>query len=74
MRWSNDVYVSTPHRVQPPSRERYSIAFFLDPNPEALVSALPTCVAPGQAPRHPPVTAAEHLRQRLSATYKPASA
>lgn len=70
MRWSNDVYMSTPHRVRPPTHERYSIAFFLDPNPEAQVSALPTCVPPGQAPRHPPVTAAEHLRQRLSATYK----
>ena len=69
MRWSNDVYVSTPHRVGPPPRLRHSIAFFLDPNPDALVSALPGCVPPGEAPRHPPVTAAEHLRQRLSATY-----
>lgn len=69
MRWSNDVYVSTPHRVAPPARERYSIAFFLDPNPEALVSALPGCVPAGQAPRHPPVTAQEHLRQRFAATY-----
>ncbi len=73
MRWSNDVYVSTPHRVLPPARERYSIAFFLDPNPQALVSALPSCVPAGQPPRHPPVTAAQHLRERLSATYKPAS-
>jgi isopenicillin N synthase-like dioxygenase len=36
MRWTNDVYVSTPHRVVNRSaRERYSIAFFFDPNPEA---------------------------------------
>ncbi len=71
MRWSNDVYRSTPHRVLPPARTRQSIAFFLDPNPDALVSALPSCVAPGTAPRHPPVTAAEHLRQRFEATYGP---
>lgn len=69
MRWSNDVYVSTPHRVLPPRQERYSIAFFLDPNPDALVSALPGCVRPGEAPKYPPVTAAEYLRQRFSATY-----
>ena len=69
MRWSNDVYVSTPHRVLPPARERYSVAFFLDPNPDALVSAIPGCVPAGEAPRHAPVTAGEYLRQRLAATY-----
>jgi isopenicillin N synthase-like dioxygenase len=74
MRWSNDVYRSTPHRVLPPREPRQSIAFFLDPNPGALVSALPSCVPPGSAPRHPPVTAAEHLRQRFEATYGPGRA
>ncbi len=69
MRWSNDVYVSTPHRVLPPNRERYSIAFFVDPNPDALVSAIPSCVPAGTAPRHAAVTAAEYLRQRFEATY-----
>ncbi|MGC3983358.1 MAG: 2-oxoglutarate and iron-dependent oxygenase domain-containing protein [Pseudorhodoferax sp.] len=69
MRWSNDVYVSTPHRVLPPTRERYSVAFFLDPNPDALVSAIPSCVPAGMQPRHAPVTAGEYLRQRLAATY-----
>ena len=70
MRWSNDVYLSTPHRVLPPARERYSIAFFLDPNPDALVSALPSCVPNGEAPRHPPITAEQHLRERFAATYR----
>ncbi len=69
MRWANDVYVSTPHRVLPPERERYSIAFFLDPNPDALVSAIPSCVPAGQAPRHPPIAAADYLRERFAATY-----
>ncbi|WP_082498107.1 isopenicillin N synthase family oxygenase [Pseudorhodoferax sp. Leaf267] len=69
MRWSNDVYVSTPHRVLAPMQERYSIAFFLDPNPEALVSAIPSCVPAGEAPRHAPVTAAAYLQQRFAATY-----
>ena len=69
MRWTNDVYVSTPHRVAAPRQERYSIAFFLDPNPEALVAAIPSCVPAGQAPRYAPTTAAEYLQQRFSATY-----
>jgi isopenicillin N synthase-like dioxygenase len=70
MRWTNDVYVSTPHRVLPPVRERYSIAFFLDPNPDAIVSAIPACVVPGESPKYAPVTVADYLQARFAATYK----
>lgn len=69
MRWTNGHYQSTPHRVRQPERERYSVAFFLDPNPDALVRVLPQCLAPVETPRWPPVTAAAYLKQRLEATY-----
>ena len=70
MRWSNDVYVSTPHRVvNRGGRERYSIAFFLDPNPDAEIAALPTCVSLERPARYPAIPAGEYLRQRLDATY-----
>jgi isopenicillin N synthase-like dioxygenase len=65
MRWSNGVYVSTPHRVRIPERERFSAAFFLDPNPDAVVAALP---GTGE-PRWPATTGAAYLRERLDATY-----
>jgi isopenicillin N synthase-like dioxygenase len=72
MRWSNDTYVSTPHRVtSPPRRDRYSVAFFFDPNPDALIECLPGCSAPGQLPKYPPILAANYLTQRLVATYGP---
>ena len=70
MRWTNDVYVSTPHRVvSPPGRERYSIAFFLDPNPDTVVAVLPSCRGPGGSERYAPIVAAEYLRSRLDPTY-----
>ena len=65
MRWTNDIYVSTPHRVLPPQRARQSIAFFLDPNPDADIRALPGT----GTPKYEPVTGAEYLRMRLDATY-----
>ena len=70
MRWTNDVYVSTPHRViHTAPRERISIAFFLDPNPDAIVEALPSCAGPGRPARYPAITGADYLRERLDATY-----
>ena len=65
MRWTNDIYVSTPHRVLIPQNSRRSLAFFLDPNPDALIQALP---GTGTA-KYPPVTGADYLRMRLDATY-----
>ena len=65
MRWSNETYVSTPHRVLPPNRVRRSVAFFLDPNPDAEIAALPGT----GTPKYPPVTGAAYLRSRLEATY-----
>jgi isopenicillin N synthase-like dioxygenase len=70
MRWTNDVYVSTPHKVEnPPGRDRYSVAFFLDPDPDAVVACLPTCVEPGRTPKYPPVTGSDFLQSRLAPTY-----
>ncbi len=72
MRWTNDIYVSTPHRVVNRSgRERYSIAFFFDPNPDALVAAIPGCAPAGESPRYPPILGADYLKMRLDAS-KPA--
>jgi hypothetical protein len=74
MRWTNDVYVSTPHRVVNRSaRERYSIAFFFDPNSDAMVEAIPSCVREGELARYPAILAAGYLKMRLDAS-KPTEA
>jgi isopenicillin N synthase-like dioxygenase len=69
MRWTNDIYLSTPHRVLAPTAERYSIALFVDPNPEAIVQAIPSCVPEGTSARHPPISAHDYLQQRFASTY-----
>jgi len=75
MRWSNDVYVSTPHKVvSPRGADRYSVAFFLDPNPDAMVACLPTCTGPDRPAKYAPITGAEFLRSRLEPTYAGAKA
>jgi isopenicillin N synthase-like dioxygenase len=74
MRWTNDVYVSTSHRVvNRGAKERYSIAFFFDPNPDAMVETIPSCAREGELPRYPPILAADYLWMRLDAS-KPAEA
>ena len=62
MRWTNDVYISTPHRVvSRGAGERYSIAFFLDPHPLAKVEAIPSCVPAGSLPKYPPILTHDYL-------------
>ena len=69
MRWTNDIYVSTPHKVvSPRDRDRYSIAFFLDPDPDAVVACIPSCIGTGM-PKYPPIRAADFLASRLAPTY-----
>ena len=68
MRWSNNIYVSTPHRVRPPERERYAIAFFLEANPDSVVD--PGAVDRANAAQYAPITCADYLSARLNATYE----
>ncbi len=73
-RWSNDVFRSTKHRVGLPQpekaeRDRYSIAFFCQPDAEAEIACLPSCQSEEHPPKYPPVTSGEYLLSRLQATY-----
>ena len=65
--WTNDRWVSTLHRVVNPPAERRagsrraSIAFFHQPNYDALIECLPTCRRPDHPPRYAPTTSGAHL-------------
>jgi len=70
-RLTNHVYPSTTHRVvNPPgalSRQpRYSVPFFLHPNPEFVIDVLPSCITADNPNRYPePITSQGYLEQRL---------
>ena len=70
MRWTNDVYVSNAHRVVNRSgRDRYSAAFFCEPNPDALIACIPTCTGAANPKKYAPIPFADYLRSRLEPAY-----
>jgi len=69
-RWTNDLFSSTPHRVVNTSgRARYSLAVFYDPDFDAEVKAIDSCVAPGEKPRYPATTCGAHVLSKFDAAF-----
>ena len=68
-RWSNDRYLSTPHRViSPLGVDRYSMPFFAEPHPDTLIQCLPGCQDDAHPPKYPTTTCAEFLLSRFADT------
>ncbi|KAJ0425466.1 hypothetical protein BJY00DRAFT_298535 [Aspergillus carlsbadensis] len=81
-RWSNDTIKSTRHRVVEPPKaygeedesdmypDRYSIAYFCNPNHDKFIEAIPGTYAEDISnAKYPGITAGDYLVQRLAATY-----
>jgi len=70
MRWSNERWVSTLHRVgmPPPDAEpmdRISLVFFQNPNPDTVIRCFASCVGADGREKYPPITVAEHYLGKL---------
>lgn len=69
-RWSNDLFVSTPHRVVNASgRERYSIPMFYDPDFDTVVECLPNCSGPANPPKYPRTIAGDYITSKYDEAY-----
>ncbi len=81
MRWTNDRWVSTLHRVVNPPESvaararRLSLGFFHHPNYDAEVACISTCAGPTNPPRYAPVKAGPYRSDKyVQARVKPAAA
>lgn len=76
MRWTNDRWISTIHRVVNPPRDlalgsrRQSMVFFHNPNNDALIVPLLSCVDGEHPAKYEPITAGEHLASKTRKAYK----
>jgi isopenicillin N synthase-like dioxygenase len=80
MRWSNNVLLSTRHRVVDSfeekngndelwSKERFSIALFVHPDDDVSVECFESCKSDANPAQYEPINAKEYLDRLLAATY-----
>lgn len=69
--WTNDTWTSTVHRVVNPmlaseeNVDRLSIVFFHQPNYDAVIECLPSCIQPGETAKYDAVTSGDHLKSKF---------
>ncbi|MGE0854062.1 MAG: isopenicillin N synthase family dioxygenase [Hyphomicrobiaceae bacterium] len=78
-RWTNNRWMSTPHRVANPSpgagaaARRTSLVYFTTPNYDAVIECLPTCLSAGEVPIFAPITVDGYRRSRFAQTFNPSA-
>ena len=74
-RWTNDRWTSTLHRVGNPGElgstrsRRQTIGYFMHPDFDATIEAIPSCVPPDEAPNHPPISAGAHIASKIAVSH-----
>lgn len=67
--WTNDTYTATMHRViNRGIRDRYSIAFFMDPDYHVVVECLDSCISQGRPAKYPPIVVGDYMNRRFYET------
>ncbi|XP_050232763.1 2-oxoglutarate-Fe(II) type oxidoreductase hxnY-like [Mercurialis annua] len=68
-RWTNCSFRSTLHRVIPAGQKRYSMAYFVNPNPDCIVQCLESCYSESCPRRFPPIRSGDYIKELLRLTY-----
>lgn len=78
MRWSNDRFVSTKHRVELPpladrvegqeriTKERFSIPYFVCPDWDTVIETLPTCIDTVHPAKYGAISLAEYRAEKMA--------
>lgn len=75
--WTNDRWVSTVHQVATPEKladamsDRLSMVFFHQPNYDAEVEVLSTCISEGHRAKYEPTTSGGHITKKIFAMRSP---
>ncbi len=71
-RWTNDLWVSTMHRVVNPPPEiahetdRLSLVYFFQPNYDAIIECIETCQGPDNPAKYAPIANGDYLAQKFA--------
>ncbi len=74
-RWTNNRWKSTMHRVANPPEladamsRRQSIGYFMHPNYDATIECFPTCLENGAAPLYQPISAGQHIAEKIAKSH-----
>lgn len=79
--WGIDILRSTNHRVTLPplqdrsegaqrmTRGRFSIPYFMAPDPDSVIECIPSCMRDGLPAKYEPITQAGYNQMRASMQY-----
>ena len=51
------------------TRERYSIPYFMSPDPDMVIECIPSCMSEENPAKYKPITQAEYNQMRASMMY-----
>ena len=73
-RWTNDHWVSSVHRVVVPNdahsrqQRRLSLAYFHQPDWDAEIRCIPSCLPDKEQPIYPPIRSGRYLMEKFHST------